>query len=110
MVRFEGERPSENTLRLFNPNDGTVKLQAVPLSNPNGVEYRVQLLTQDPAKIHIPDDRKVTPKVADNAPKKGSQVDWVLIGSFAAAALAVGALVYSLLLRAKPGSTRSRRA
>jgi hypothetical protein len=111
MIRFEGERPTQNTLQGYYPETGELRLQALASSRELGVEYRVQLLTQDPEKIRIPDDRRrpVAPKAVPPA-KPPAGPDWVLIGVLAAAALAVGALVYSLLLRARPRDSRAGRA
>lgn len=106
MIQFEGERPSTNTLRSYYPDSGDVKLEAVASPNALGVEYRIQLLTQDPNRIHIPDDRRVpvveSPKLSP--PNQGKGLDLISVVALVAAALGGGALVYSLLVR-----TRSRR-
>ncbi|MGV3619015.1 MAG: hypothetical protein ACO1SV_27120 [Fimbriimonas sp.] len=103
MVEFDNERPTGNTLQNYLPESGEVKVQAVAGPNSTGVEYRIQLLTQDPNKIFIPDNRKQSPAASTPPPPKpASGPDWVLYGVLGTAALAVGALVYSLLLRARP--------
>jgi hypothetical protein len=72
------------------------------------VEFRIQLLTQDPAKISIPDDRRQPPpKAAPPSPKPAPGTDWLLVGVIVVAAIAVGALVYSLLLRGRPRAGRA---
>ena len=106
MIQFEGEKPGENTLRVYEPKTGEVRVQGMSAANALGVEYRVQLLTQDPDKISIPDDRRTPPRQIVTAPAPKSGPDWVLYAVIVVAALAVGALVYSLLLRARPGARR----
>lgn len=107
MVQFEGERPSDNTLKSYFPKDGPVRVQAVAGATGAGVEYRVQLLTQDPAKIFIPDDRRQpAPQAAPSPLPPPPGPDWLLYGVFFIAAIAVGALVYSLLLRGRPRAGR----
>jgi hypothetical protein len=107
MVQFEGERPTENTLRGYYPENGPVRVQAVSGAVGGGVEYRIQLLTQDPTKISIPDDRRKPPaQAAPAAPKPAPGPDWLLYAVILIAAIAVGALVYSLLLRGRPRAGR----
>lgn len=107
MVQFDGERPTGNTLKSYFPKDGPVRVQAVAGAAGGGVEYRIQLLTQDPAKISIPDDRRQPlPQAAPPPPKPGPGPDWLLYGVIFVAAIAVGALVYSLLLRGRPRAGR----
>lgn len=97
MVQFEGEQPGPNTLKTFS-ND-SIQLQA-EASAPLGVEYRVRMLTQDPERISIPKERAPAAPAAVVPPRQGP--DRGLIVLIVAAALAGGALVYSLLLRSRP--------
>lgn len=108
MLTFEGVVPTENTLRAFFPEDGSVRVQAAAMK-PAGVEYRVQLLTQDPQAIHIPDAKKLPETGKTPSAPKSAGLDWPLLGAIFAAAIAAGALVYSLLLRARPKDPRTRR-
>ena len=63
------------------------------------VEYAVELLSQDPRLIVIPDSKAVPGvKVAAAAPSAGGKTDWVVLGASIVGALAAAALVYSLLL------------
>lgn len=100
-IIFEGQAPNERTVRRFASPAVEVEAQADP--GFGGIEYRVRLLTQDPARIDLPDGAPVPvqPAVPVPKPPRGG-VDWTLIALFGVAAIAVGALVYSLLLRARP--------
>jgi hypothetical protein len=112
MIQFEGVKPTERTLYVYRPKTGSVQVQAaVPASDPPMIEYRIQLGTQDPAAITIPDDPSAKPAVVAQPPKASNPaMDPILIGAFALGLLALGALVYSLLLRARPADNRSKRA
>ena len=65
-----------------------------------GLEFRVQLLTQDPAKMDIPEPGDKAETAKHSSHSQGT--DWTTIAVFLVAAGAVGALVYSLLLRGRP--------
>jgi len=101
MVQFAGEQPSKKTVSRFEPKDGTVAIQGTFESPTHGVEYRVKIGTDDPNKINVP-DRGPGTAPAKAPPKPVATVDWTLIALLVVAALAMGALVYSLLLRARP--------
>lgn len=104
LIQFENERQTDNTLLRYSSD--SVRVEAQAAQSALGVEYRVLLKSQDPDKIEIPDGpRNTVPEPAPKtAPKK---TDFGLIALIAIAALALGALVYSLLLRGRP-RTRAR--
>jgi hypothetical protein len=59
------------------------------------------LLSQDPAKMDIPEPGD-KPLTQEAKPPRAPGIDWTTIAVFVIAAGAVGALVYSLLLRGRP--------
>ncbi|HLK13889.1 MAG TPA: hypothetical protein VKT78_03705 [Fimbriimonadaceae bacterium] len=94
-----------NTQSLSTFESPIVKIQGREESIPPGLEYRVSLKSQDPARLVIPDrmDTQPAKPVETQASGPPAALVWtlVLIG-----ALAAGALVYNLALR---GSGRTRR-
>jgi hypothetical protein len=101
MVLFEDQAPGPSTLQTFGLQPGAlVSVQGGYQPGRIGLEYRVALHTQDPAKIDIPDRAVVeTPHPATPAPAPPPPTPWLLYGSIALFALGAGALVYSLTLR-----------
>jgi hypothetical protein len=96
-VLFENETPNTHTVKAWQGDSAEVEALfqqgAVPM-----IEYRVKLLTQDRDKISIPSEPTAeAPKVEPPQPKSHSDV--LMIVLIAVAALAVGALVYSVLLK-----------
>jgi len=63
---------------------------------PAGIEYRIEILDQDPNKIVFPEKHE-EPQVYVKSPGKGKAA--LILGLFSAAAVALGALVYFSLLR-----------
>jgi hypothetical protein len=100
MIQFSTESPTSTIVQRFRSE--AVELQAS--ADPRfGLEYRIKLSSTDPAKIVIPEGQAAKDFRAakpEPAPKGGP--DWSIIVVIAIAALAVGALVYSLLLRPRP--------
>ncbi len=98
-VVYESLRPGANTLQNF--SSSSVQVQGVSDQSQIGLEYRIKLLTQDPSKITIPELATETAKKPPPvAPTQG--VDWLLWTLIVVAALALSALVYSLLVRGSP--------
>ncbi len=102
-LEFQGEVP--NTKMLWDMHTKAVAVEArfEDSSDPRvaGIEYRIKLLTQDASKFRIPDPRD-KPATGPKPAASHSRLDWMLTALFLIAAGAVGALVYSLLLRGRP--------
>ena len=102
-IIYDGETPSANTPRSFDSR--AVSLDSQLSTSPALIEYRVQLLSQDPGSLAIPE---VLEQKNDAAPSKAAKAgtDWTLWSLVAISAVAVFALVYSLVLKAtaKPRS------
>ncbi|HEY0868326.1 MAG TPA: hypothetical protein VGE01_13155 [Fimbriimonas sp.] len=99
-VIFEEMPVGKNTVRRFDSDAVAVELS--PASGRIGVEYRILIKDQNPAKIEIPESRPEARTPV--APKTQERTDWIMIVLAVIAALALGALVYSLLLRVRPQS------
>jgi hypothetical protein len=102
-IMFNGEQPSPNVLRSYSTAD--IRLQAIANVNPPVVEYRIQLLSQDPHELDVPDS---TPAEQNGTPISSTVqqngVDWSLWIALFAAAVAASVLAYFMLIRssAKP--------
>lgn len=82
---------------LMSWTTSSVDVSSRPAAGRLGVEYNVRVLTDDADKIEIP--RRAEDRVVSTTLATGRTFDPVAIVLLAVAALAVGALVYSLLLR-----------
>ncbi|RYG36776.1 hypothetical protein EON81_08710 [bacterium] len=95
------ERFVPNKETVLSYKSDAVQMEATPQPGNSGAEFRIRISTDDPNRIDIP---------IRNAPKKAeatktaasTRPDFVTYGIVAVAALALGALVYSLLLRPRP--------
>jgi hypothetical protein len=99
-IQYESEAPGADTIRRYSGEHVEIEGQAHPIT---GLEYRVVLRSQNAEDIVIPEGqeaRDMQQQKREPAPERGP--DWLIIGVFAVATLAVGALVYSLLLRPAP--------
>ena len=101
LVTFEGEKPvDKQTLKEFAapPDDPVVALKARVATQPDAIEYRIAVRTQDPAKFTIP-DRYVerTEAAGTSKPVRAPEAPIGPIAFVVVAALAGGALVYFLL-------------
>ena len=94
-IHFAGERPTNSTIRTYLSD--AVAVYGEVLSNPDGLEYRVRLLTQDAEKILLPKVYTPTPKPLPKPEQKGGiqPLIWVLL---TLASLAAGALVYCFVV------------
>jgi len=102
-IMLQGEVPTDNMIKVWRSKSATLEGRYDQMKDPKlaGIEFRIQLLSQDPAKLDIPEpgDAPVsTSKKKVDAPG----TDWATIAVFLVAAAALGALVYSLLLRSRP--------
>jgi hypothetical protein len=104
-ILFNGEEATPNVLRSYSTPG--VRLQAVADQNPSVIEYRIQLLSQDPKQLELPDSSAVEQKAPQTSSTvQHSGVDWMLWVALTTGAAAAGVLVYFLMLRA---SARPRR-
>jgi hypothetical protein len=95
-VLLDGETADERSVRSFTSD--AVEVQGIRINEPLGLDYRILIKTTEPSAIFIPSwsgDKLPTKTVPP--PKQG--VDWPLYSMATVAALAVGVLVYSFLLR-----------
>lgn len=101
MVSFEGQRPTERTLKTYGSDAVVLAGRAIPPPF-GGLEYRVVLLSQQPDKITIPEEHTQKPEpvaksVQSPPPAEDNRTLRVVL--IVVAALAAGALVYFLLSR-----------
>jgi|GEM_PF-1856096 len=104
MVQFSGENPTKNTIRSCTPPSpgcSGVAVEGRFGDSSYGVEYRVKLLSHDPKAISLADVPTSAPPV--KPVEVHSHTDWTLVALILVAAGAMGALVYSVLLRSRPG-------
>jgi len=104
MIEFQGQVPTPNTIKSCSPpapGCSGVELEGRSEGGTSGIEYRLKFLSHDPDNISVPDGpQKPKTQVVPKAEPKGT--DWTLMGLIGIAAAAVGALVYSLLIRGRP--------
>jgi hypothetical protein len=102
---FQNESPTSTTLKRWEGKGVIVEGRFQDSKDPmlKGIEYRIQLISQDPAKMDIPEPGDKAVAAVTKAPR-ASGADWATIAVFLIAAGAVGALVYSLLLRGRPAA------
>ncbi len=104
IIIVQGMQPTGNTLREFGSKAVRVQTNSTP--SPPQIEYRVALLSQDPADLVIPDERTPEQKTpANTSTQRQKGLDWTMWVAIFTAALAAAFIVYFLLLRT---STRSR--
>lgn len=101
VITFENEKPGFDTLKKLTTE--AVEIASQVLQNPDGVEYRVHLISQVPEQISVPSlvPQQEVSKSAGETAKTVNPIVFVLLGI---ATLAAGALVYFSTLRA--GSRR----
>jgi hypothetical protein len=104
-IVFVNEQPSKTTLLAYGTKEAPVQVQGTYDPTFKGVEYRIKLNSQKPEEIQIPEGAEQKPAPGPSTPPSGS-VDWTLWGLIAVAAIALGALVYSLLIK----TTSSKRS
>ena len=96
-IIFSGETPNKKTVQAF-AIPSVLIAQAKASTEPKGIEYTVQLLSQDASLITFPTDVNAAAQIL--APKTSPKSNLVLIISLlAVAATAGGVLVYLALLR-----------
>lgn len=102
LVTFEGETPTQRTLRLFS-NDQVLVSGSASLM-PKGIEYKVLVRTQDPKELTIPTEGK-PPEPAQNAGSQELSPPFPLAALLLliAGSVAFGALVYFISVRMTDG-------
>lgn len=110
-IHFADEIPDAKQIKkLKNESVAVVGNQQILSGHkgvPTGVEYRVMLLTQDPAKISIPVHAPDLPTKTANDQTPGKRSPVLLMALIALASISAGALVYCLMLGARRQKPRS---
>ncbi len=96
-VQFVGETPGKQTLLEFGTENSPVQVQGIYDETFKTVEYRIKMNTQNPEEISIPEGFEQKPPARPST-EAGKGTDWKIWGLIAVAAIALGALVYSLLI------------
>ncbi|OJU64948.1 MAG: hypothetical protein BGO01_14635 [Armatimonadetes bacterium 55-13] len=104
-LSFLNEAPRKNTILTFGQESGPVMLQADLNPTFKSIDYRIKINTDKPDEISIPEGPEQNKPINTSSDDRNS-VDWSLWGLIGVAAIAVGALVYSLLIR----TTSSKRS
>ncbi len=95
-VILDAESATSRNVRSFKSD--AVEVQGIQIEKPPGVEYRISIKATEPDKIFIPSwSGEKEPEKPVSPPKPAT--DWSLYLMIIIAAAAVGALVYSFLLR-----------
>ncbi len=97
-VVFEGEKPGARTLKSFTDPNLNYAVMGEVYQNPDSIEYRVNLATQDPQLINVPMNADEAVKKKAN-PMSGPRITMPVAILIAAAGIALGALVYFAMLR-----------
>lgn len=103
LIIFDGEKPSARTVKRHVSD--AVDAEANFVSAPAEIEYHITLKSQDRSKIIFP-DHAPEQKLGTKPSVKGSSPSILFYGAIGIAALAVGALVYLTLLRARRPARR----
>lgn len=89
--------PDANTpKKWFAPHDAWM-MEGVSMSSPKGLDYRVQINSNDPNEIYMPDSG--TPTKSPGKPESSGRSNIFILGGIILGAIAIGLLVYSALLR-----------
>ncbi|MEQ1934960.1 MAG: hypothetical protein ABL962_13965 [Fimbriimonadaceae bacterium] len=107
-ILFDKFVPTKTTVRQFGINN-VVAGEGRYNQDPAGLEYRIQLLSQDEALIKFPDRHEAENETAPSKPSSTGDNRVLLISIFAVMSLALGALVYLLLLRGAPKVASKKR-
>ncbi|RYG46831.1 hypothetical protein EON79_09035 [bacterium] len=93
------ERFEPNTTTVLDYRSDAVQMMATPQPGNVGAEFRIRISTDDASRIDIPVRNEPKAEVSPTKTVPPTRPDFVTYGIVAVAALALGALVYSLLLR-----------
>jgi len=98
LIQFEGEVAGEQTIRRIVNNE--YMLEGKNLVNPTGLEYRVEVLTQDTRAFTIPGSLADVPEVKETVATP--KLHPLVIPSLVVGLIAASALVYFAVLRPRP--------
>jgi len=98
LIQFEGEEAGPQTIRRI--VNQQYMLEGKNLTNPTGLEYRVEVLTQDTRVFNIPGSLSEVPEVKETQPT--SKLHPLVIPSLVVGLIAASALVYFAVLRPRP--------
>jgi len=94
-IIFESQSPKPATLRSYESEN--VRVESTQHDGRIGLEYRISFDNKDPNSFTIPDRVENKPITVDKSNRTGG-LDLSMFGIVAVSALALGALVYCLLL------------
>ena len=103
LVTFADQKFGPKTLQKF--DSPFVQVRGRFNEDPKGLEYFIQITTDDPSKLTIPDSYEAPQVAAPSKPKKEGSNVWFL-ATVVVAGVSFGALVYLALVRT---SARTRR-
>ncbi|MEQ1821805.1 MAG: hypothetical protein ABL949_04810 [Fimbriimonadaceae bacterium] len=107
-IMFDNMVPTKNTVRQYFL-DKVVAGEAKFNQDPAGLEYRIQLISQNEEEIKFPNQHTIEQQSPPKEPSSTGDNRVLLISIFAVMSLALGALVYLLLLRSTPGVNKKKR-
>ena len=96
-VFFADMAPDTSTPNRWFPVNNAWRMEGVSMTSPKGLDYRVQVTTNDPNEIYMPDSK--TKEKLSGKPISTDRPNIFILGGIVLGAIAVGLLVYSALLR-----------
>lgn len=107
-ILFDGEKPTKLTVEKYHL-DKVLRSEARFLPFPRGIEYRVELLSQNPSEISFPDKLDQPNEKAPQTTSVPRDNRVILFVLFGIAGIALGALVYFAMLRGAPRKPTQKR-
>lgn len=98
LIQFDGEVAGPQTIRRVVNEE--YMLEGKNLTNPTGLEYRVEVLTQDTRTFTIPGSLSEVPEVKETP--QTNKLHPLVIPSLVVGLIAASALVYFAVLRPRP--------
>ena len=96
-VFFDNMSADVNTPKKWFPENNSWKMEGVTMSAPKGIDYRVQVITNDPNEIYMPNEKDRA--ASSGKPVPSERPNGFILGGIVLGAIAIGVLVYSALLR-----------
>jgi len=97
-IVFDSITPTTSTVLTYT-KDGVLRAEGRYHPYPKGIEYQIELLDQDPAKISFPEKIEKSNEKPPETTSEPRDNRVLLITFFSIAGLALGALVYFAMLR-----------